>query len=351
MSDERRARLAFIGCGGFATASISPNIAFIPEIDLVAVCDVDRPRAERHARNFGARAVYTDLHELLDKETPDGVFVIGPAPQQYELAPHVLRRGIPVYVEKPSANRSDEAHELAELAAANGTWGQVGFMKRFAHVYLLAQEIIHRPEFGPLHLVKCRFTQGPYPQIWGIDSARRAMLIGQLCHIFDLIRFFGGDVQSVQAMYHEATETQFAYVVNLQFASGALGQLDLNGLEAAPGHDFRDITELLHAVGLGTHVVCEDMMRLRWQDRADFASSVPQAGPYQHCFSPSWTSLSNTRAAFGYEGEVRHFALRCLGLAEGGPDLWDSYESLRIGEAIYDSAFGGGTATIPHPSP
>jgi len=34
---------------------------------------------------------------------------------------------------------------------------------------------------------------------------------------------------------------------------------------------------------------------------------------------------------------VRHFALRCLGQVEGGPDLWDSYEALRLGEAVYQS--------------
>ena len=60
-----------------------------------------------------------------------------------------------------------------------------------------------------------KFAQGPYPQIWGMDSARRSMLVGQLCHIFDLIRFFGGDVKCLHAMVHEATPTQFAYLVNL----------------------------------------------------------------------------------------------------------------------------------------
>ena len=345
MAPERQAKLAFIGCGGFATGSIFPNIHLVPEIDLAAVCDIDRAKAERNARNFGARAVYTDLHEMLDKEELDGVFVIGPAPQQYELAPHVLERGIPVYVEKPSANTSAEALELVEIAKQHDTWGQVGFMKHFAHVYLMAKEIIAREEFGPLHLVKCKFSQGPYPQIWGIDSAKRAMLIGQLCHIFDLIRFFGGDVTKVQAMFHGVTDTQFAYFANLEFESGALGQLDLNGLECRQG--FRDIQERLELVGFETHVTCEDVRHLRYQPKDDFVSAVPQTGRYVHEFTPAWPSF-RSNAAHGYLGEVEHFARRCLGLVDGGPDLWDSYQSLRIGEAVYDSAFspGGGTVTI-----
>jgi len=340
MAEQRKARLAFIGCGGFATGSIFPNLHLVREIDLVAVCDLVRDKAERNARNFGAHRVYTDLEEMLDKETLDGVFVIGPAPQQYQLAPHVLRRGLPVYVEKPSANTAAEARELAELAERHGTWGQVGFMKHFAHVYLMAKEIVGRPEFGPIRVVKCKFAQGPYPQIWGIESARRSMLIGQLCHMFDLIRFFGGEVRTVQALYHEATPTQFAYAVNLQFASGAVGQMDLNSLSHKEG--FRDIVEVLELVGLEANVMCEDMLKLTWQDREDFTKAVPRAGRYVHKFDPSWTGIARSNITFGYAGEVEHFAQRCLGLVQGGPDLWDSYEALRIGEAVYRSAFGGG---------
>ena len=349
MSEQRQARLAFIGCGGFATASIFPNIHLVPEIDLVAVCDIDGARAERNARNFGARRVYTDLNEMLDKEELDGVFVIGPAPQQYELAPLVLQRGLPVYVEKPSANTSREARELAEIAQAHGAWGQCGFMKRFAYVYLMAQEIIQRPEFGDLHIVKCKFSQGPYPQIWGIDSARRAMLIGQLCHIFDLVRFFGGDVKRVQAMFRPVTDTQFAWLANLEFESGAVGQLDLNSLANKQG--FRDITEVLELTGFETNLICEDMMRLNWLPREDWSSAVPQTGRYFQSYDPSWTGIAYNNRSLGYYGEVAHFGKRCLGQVEGGPDLWDSYKSLLIGEAVYQSAEADQTVTIDNSLP
>lgn len=65
------ARLGFIGCGSFATSRIFPQIPLIPEIDLVGVCDIVREKAERNARNFGARRVYTDLHQMLDHEKLD----------------------------------------------------------------------------------------------------------------------------------------------------------------------------------------------------------------------------------------------------------------------------------------
>ena len=343
MTQERKARLAFIGAGGFATACLYPQIPLCANIDLRAICDLDRDKAELNARNYGARQVYTDIDEMLDKEELDGVFCIGSGPQQYELAPRVLARGLPVYVEKPSANTSAQAREVAELAEANNTWGQVGFMKRFAEVYAMAKDVLSRPEFGDIHMVKTKFSQGPYANIWGIDAAKRAFLIGQICHICDLARYFGGDVETISAMYHEVTPEQFSYVVNVKYKSGALGIFDWNTLEAT---NFRDIEEVLEVVGLETRLTCHDMLTLDWQARDDWMKATPAAGRYLHSFKPSWTGMTFTNRTYGYLGEVQHFANRCLGNVEGGPDLWDSYHALKIGEAVYDSAHSGQPVTI-----
>ena len=340
---QPKAKLAFIGAGAFATACIYPQIPLCENIDLRAICDLDRDKAELNARNYGARRVYGDIDEMLDKEELDGVFCIGSGPQQYALAPKVLERGLPVYVEKPSANTSAQARELAELAEKNNTWGQVGFMKRFAEVYTMAKEVLARPEFGEISMVKTKFAQGPYPELWGMDSAKRSFLVGQICHICDLTRYFGGDVATVSAMYHEVTPEQFAYIANVKFASGAVGILDWNTLEAT---NFRDIDEELQVVGLETHLVCRDMLTLDWQAREDWLQTTPNAGRYLHSFKPSWTGTIFTNRTYGYLGEVQHFANHCIGQAEGGPDLWDSYHALKIGEAMYDSAESGQPVNI-----
>ncbi|MBI5831234.1 MAG: Gfo/Idh/MocA family oxidoreductase [Armatimonadetes bacterium] len=344
MAERDRARLAFIGCGGFASTSIMPCVPSIPEIDLAAVCDVVGERAERAGRNFGARRCYQNAEEMLDREELDGVFVIGPAPQQYELAPMVLERGLPVYTEKPSAVTSAQARELAELAAARGVWGQCGFMKRFAHVYRVTQEIQARPDFGPTHLVSIKFGQGPYPELWGIDSYHRAFLIGQCVHIFDLARWVGGEVAEVSAIFHEAGEGRCAYLIHLRYRSGAVGQINLNCYENTQG--FRDIQERLEVYGAGQCVQVEDMRTVRWLPATDWSTAVPGTGPFSLDYRPSWTGVNNSREQYGYLGETRHFALRCLGREHSGPDLWDSYEALRIGEAVYDSAHGGRPVTI-----
>jgi len=64
-------RLAVVGAGNQCTQSLMPAVPSIPELDLVAVCDLKRDLAERNARAFGARAVYTEVSRMLrDGEEP-----------------------------------------------------------------------------------------------------------------------------------------------------------------------------------------------------------------------------------------------------------------------------------------
>src|SRR5512135_2423081 len=71
----RRLKIACIGCGSHAQRNILPAFQYAP-VDLAAVCDLDRSRAEAAARLFGARAVYTDYREMLDRERPEAVFAV-----------------------------------------------------------------------------------------------------------------------------------------------------------------------------------------------------------------------------------------------------------------------------------
>jgi predicted dehydrogenase len=113
MSDEKRARIAFIGCGSHATTSLYPTIHTISQIELSAVCDLKEELAKRNAHWFGAGRWYTNLDEMLRKENLDGAIVVGP-PQMYcKVGKRCLDAGLPIHIEKPSAVSYKEAMELA----------------------------------------------------------------------------------------------------------------------------------------------------------------------------------------------------------------------------------------------
>ncbi len=334
-------RVAFVGAGSHATRALYPHLHEVPDLDLVAVCDLDRDKAERNARWFGGRKVYTDVGEMLGSEQLDGVYICGLPQMMCEVGEQVLAAGLPIFVEKPSAIDVPKARELAQAAEDNSVWGMVAFMKRFAPAYVEARRIVGSPEFGGLEMLEVRFAQGPYPPWAGIDDTMLAMLTGQSCHIFDLVRFMGGDVEWVQATQRYLNADRFGLLVTLQFATGAIGVMNLNTLEGAEENPWVDISEGLRCTGLGESVQVEEMIYLT-HHRPSAPDRVGNPRPFAHRLDgarPSWISASGVDLC-GYAGEVAYF-VQCL--HEGHPpdqgaDLWDGAKSLELTEAIYASA-------------
>jgi UDP-N-acetylglucosamine 3-dehydrogenase len=150
---ERKAKIAFIGCGGHATNSLYPTIHTIPVIDLVAVCDLKEELARRNARYFGALRWYTDVDEMLSKEELDGAIIVGTPQMHCQIGKKCLDAGLPIFVEKPSAVSYEEAVDLAKYADAKGLWGAVAYMKRYAVCYQMAKRIAESEEFGGIHFL------------------------------------------------------------------------------------------------------------------------------------------------------------------------------------------------------
>src|SRR5947207_3417499 len=127
MSDPR---VCVIGAGSLSSRRIYPYIGLAGG-RLVGVCDLVKSHAERNAGRFGG-AAYDDWDVMLDREKPDGVIVcIGPE-EHAMLATAVLRKGYPVYTEKPPAATSQQALTVARVARETGLLCTTAFKKRYA---------------------------------------------------------------------------------------------------------------------------------------------------------------------------------------------------------------------------
>jgi len=347
--EKRKARIAFIGCGGHATASLYPTIHTISIIDLVAVCDLKEELAKRNARYFGALRWYTDVEEMLKREELDGAIIVGTPQMHCEVGRICLDAGVPIFVEKPSAVSYGEAVELAKYAEERGLWGAVAYMKRYAVCYRMAKEIVDSPEFGAIQLLETRFSNGPYPAIWGIEDPAKAFLIGQVVHIFNLARFFCGEIGEVYAKLHRLTSNMFGYAVVGEFQSGISFVMNLNSFEAK---DWK-ISERLALSGNGCWLEVVDMLHLRYRPRNLPFQEFSVGGRTQIIeWDPEWTELMATKAegAFGYRGEIEAFARACLGEDRPKSTLWDGAKDLQISEAVWESASSNKPVRISPPT-
>ena len=120
-------RHASIGAAGQAFGDLQA-FARHPAFDLVAVADVDLARFERVQERFPKIRVYQDWRELLEKEHKniDSVNVSIPDHMHCLVALEAMKRGKPVYVQKPLCSTLGETRLLTEYARRKRLTTQMG---------------------------------------------------------------------------------------------------------------------------------------------------------------------------------------------------------------------------------
>ena len=333
MSTEESARIAFVGAGNHATEALYPNISHIPEFDLVAVCDLVSDKARYAARRFGALEWFADVGTMLDHVAPQGVCICGPPEMHLKVGLQVLRRGIPIFIEKPPAPTLSGAQQLADTATEHGTWGMVGFMKRFAPANTVAKEYMAGSAFGDLSSITLIHGAGPY------DNIRRMLLFNGI-HMLDLGQFLAGEVVSLFAYGLSDDQRNQAVSVAMRFADGGVGQLNMNS-----GHTWDDCFEQTYISGTSAGILIDASRSTEVMS----PSSRFAEGKGQQLFG--WSSryyVSGNMAGWaagshvtrGYWGELRHFARAVLRQVEPTPALKEGARAMQLIGAIVESIGG-----------
>jgi predicted dehydrogenase len=128
--------------------------AELPAAQFTAIYDTDRAVAERIAAEFGVKAA-ASLEEFA--EQIDAASVATPTTTHFEIGRELLTRGKHLLVEKPIADNTAHASELAELAASRALVLQVGHVERFNPVLGALEKRLTNPRFIEAHRLS------PYP--------------------------------------------------------------------------------------------------------------------------------------------------------------------------------------------
>jgi len=219
-------RVAIIGAGWIA-AEHAAILRRLEGVELTAVCDIDEQRARELA---GSGAVYTDWHELLDRETPDAVFVCTPPKLHRDAAVEALARGVHVYLEKPVARGLDDARAIVDAAESSDAVCAVGYQWRGVDVLDDLRQALEGQELGLLIGIGTGPTKS---RPWFLNRAEGGgNLLERASHGIDLERAVAGEVVAVQATASanplaqsagERGDIEDAAAIVLRFANGAIG--------------------------------------------------------------------------------------------------------------------------------
>lgn len=114
-------RVAVLGAGTWARGAHIPGWLRDPRSEVVAVCDVERERAEAYASEFGIPEASNDWQAVVGRSDIDVIDIVSPSHTHYELACAALEAGKHVLCEKPVAYDFRQTRAAAQTARQNGS--------------------------------------------------------------------------------------------------------------------------------------------------------------------------------------------------------------------------------------
>jgi myo-inositol 2-dehydrogenase / D-chiro-inositol 1-dehydrogenase len=187
-------------------------------VQLAAVYDMNHQCAERLARAHDAQ-VSDGPAEVL--EQCDAVYITTPNTQHVGASLAALDAGKHVFCEKPLATNISDAESVYAKASKSKSLFQVGHNRRFAPVYATLKQLLSE-QYTP-HSAHIKMNRGELLNpVWtGDASVTGGFLYETPIHMFDMMRFLFGEVESLQALgsKHEYSETD-DFSVLLKFESG-----------------------------------------------------------------------------------------------------------------------------------
>ena len=222
-------KVGLIGLGGVARWTHLPAMEKIdPEVaKLVAVCDVRSEVAEEVAAKYGTKA-YTDPVKLVEEGDLDCVIIGIPPHAHGDIEDRCIARRLPFFMEKPAHRDIRRAIEIAEKVQAAGLVAGVGYLDRYQDTNQHVKEFLAE---SPAGCFTGYWVGGIYGVPWWIKRDQGGgQHFEQTTHIFDLSRFFFGEVEEVFARGMTGLNTDIegydiedASCVTLKFRSGLVG--------------------------------------------------------------------------------------------------------------------------------
>jgi predicted dehydrogenase len=239
----RPVRWGVVATGSIA-ATVTADLALLPDVVLQAVSSREAGRAAAFAERFGFAGSYSDDAErpgyeaLLADPAVEVVYVATPHAQHAEVVRAALTAGKSVLVEKPMTINTRETQELVDLARGRGLFLMEALWTRFLPAAQRAFQIAASGEIGTVQWVSAEvgFPAPPDPtaRIWALADGGGALLD---LAVYPVLWAWGtlglpDAVTAVGTLDAEGVDAQNALV--LSYASGAQAQLTTSLLARSP---------------------------------------------------------------------------------------------------------------------
>jgi predicted dehydrogenase len=206
-----------------------PQLKEIEGVEFAAMCDANRARAEEASQKYGG-TVYTDHHDMLDKETLDAVYVCLPPDAHTDAEIIAAGKRIHVFVEKPVVMTMEQGKEIAKAIKKAKIISCAGYQLRYSPASTAMKDFLAGKPIALVAGTRWGGVAGGPDHWWRVMARSGGMLHEQATHQVDLMRYLVGDVESVCAQYSlnvlkdvENLTIPDAQALIMKFKNGATG--------------------------------------------------------------------------------------------------------------------------------
>lgn len=162
-------RIGAIGIGKMMNSSHLPHLVKMPEVRVVAVCDVDTTRRTAGKKRvddaYGTSdcAAYVDYHEVLERSDVDAIVCATPDHWHALIILEACKAGKDIYCEKPLTNTLAEARLVMDTIGASKIIFQTGSQQRSDNEFRYACELVQNGRIGKLKQITVGVGGPPRP--------------------------------------------------------------------------------------------------------------------------------------------------------------------------------------------
>ncbi|HEY9294102.1 MAG TPA: Gfo/Idh/MocA family oxidoreductase [Microlunatus sp.] len=348
-------KVGVIGTGSIAQLHLAAYAAN-PDVELVAVSDINFERAQKVATQYGAPRAYGDPHELLADEGVDGVSICTWNNSHASWAIAAVEAGKHVLVEKPISRTYAEALELQRVVEDHDRVVQVGFVRRHSPNCQVLKTFIDAGDLGEIYYAKASsIRRMGNPGGWFADKeiAGGGPLLDIGVHIIDLCWYLMGSPRATAVSgntYHRLGNR--ANITNAPRYKVSDYDPTKNSVEdlANAVVRFENGASMLIDVSYSLHAVRDSLDVSVFGDKggAELEPGLQIATERNDTVINLSPQISSPTFELqpGFANEIGNFVDASLGRAESVAPAWHGVEIMKILDGIYTSADSGKEVTL-----
>lgn len=341
---QDRLRVAIVGLGigqhhlrGYAT---------LPEqFEVVALCDIDRPKAEEVAATYGISRVTTDLAELCGMAEVEVIDICTPPHLHVPQVLQVLEAGKHAICEKPLANSLAAVDSLLEAEKQSGKRVMPIFQYRFGNGLQKLRYLVEKGLAGRSYLATVETAWRRRPEYYNVPWRGKwatelgGAIVGHAIHAHDLLFYVLGPARNVfarTATMVNNIEVEDCASVSLEMADGSLASLSIT---------LGSTVEITRQRYCFSNLVAESNTQPYSGNTADpwqISGDTPELTAQIEAALADYTPQPE-----GYSGQFWRFYQALQQKIELPVTLMDARRSLELITAIYHSSRTGQAVELP----